>query len=84
MEHIPIWAIILVWVIFLLMFWMVADVVQAVVAYLRALKIKTMYEVTALHNAAVEYSEKVMKERGPEVDGCKFHGTPNGPPIGPV
>ena len=71
---------ILGWMIFLLYTWMIADLVHALVAYLRAKKIKVMYEITALHNAAVEYSEKVTKERPDYISGCKFHGAPE-PPV---
>jgi hypothetical protein len=73
------WLAIALWAVFLLYTWMLADLQHAAVVYLRAKKIKTMYEITALHNAAVEYSDKVLKERGTEVDGCKFHTAPESP-----
>jgi hypothetical protein len=75
-----IWLAIAFWAVFLLYTWMIADLQHAAVVYLRAKRMKTMYEITALHNAAVEYSEKVMKERGPEVDGRKLHGASDEPP----
>jgi hypothetical protein len=67
MEHIG-WLIALVWAIFAIYTWMVADVVHAVVAYLRILKIRTQYETAMLHNELAEYSEQVKKEH-PEAVG---------------
>lgn len=84
MEHIPFWAIALIWVVFLLYTWMVSDVVRALMTYLRAKRIKTTYEITILHNQLAEYSEKIKKEH-PEAftDGCRFHGAPEDPPVPP-